>query len=337
MRRLPSWRIALLALAPTACTAPEAPNVERAIQGLRPSSIVALAAGDIASSNDNDFATSERVRVNIDWYAAQGVPTYVLALGDNTYTDGGGPSTLGVYNSHYELSWGRFYDRTFPAIGNHEYYDTASPNGFHTYFNQEPARPRRFQENNGRPYWSHDEGNWHIVVLDTNCSRSDPGEGNPNALAVDCTAENAWLTSDLANDTHTCELVYGHHPRWSDGVGGAAGHGDNTWLQPIWQTLYTHGVDIYLSGHVHNYHVFPRKDANFIDADNGVRQMVVGTGGYSHDAFDPSLNRTRPGSRNNTDYGIAIFELDATDYTWWFQNTEGMDLDFGSTPCHGPL
>ena len=57
----------------------------------------------------------------------------------------------------YDASWGRLWDRTRPAIGNHEYL-TPGGSAYFSYFGNKAGEP-------GRGYYSYDLGTWHVVVL----------------------------------------------------------------------------------------------------------------------------------------------------------------------------
>jgi acid phosphatase type 7 len=101
-------------------------------------------------------------------------PAAVLLLGDNRYRDG----ALWKYRASYDRTWGRFFRRTYPTPGNHEY-KTPRAVGYHRYLGARAAAPVR-------PWYSFRLGAWHLVALNSNCG------------AVDCAAEASWLRADLA-------------------------------------------------------------------------------------------------------------------------------------------
>ena len=110
-------------------------------------------------------------------------------------------------------------------------------------------------------YYSYDLGDWHVVVLNSNCRPAGGcGRGSP---------QQRWLAADLAANPASCTVAYMHHPRFSSGL-----HGSDTTLGSLWTTLSRGGADIVLAGHDHHYERF----APF----EGIRTFVVGTGGRSH-------------------------------------------------------
>jgi hypothetical protein len=242
-------------------------------------------------------------------------PAGVLALGDNQYEDG----TLSKYQGSYNLSWGRFKNITYPAVGNHEY-GTAGALGYFDYFNgtgnvNGPAGPR------GKGYYSFDIGTWHLISLNSNCTPA----GGCSATSP----QGQWLRADLAAHPTTCTLAFWHHPRFSSGQ-----HGDTGVLAPLWQALYDANADVVLSGHDHLYERFgPQTAAGAADPPRGIREFVVGTGGRSHYAF----GTPQPNSevRNSDAYGVLKLTLHPDSYDWVFTPESGKTFtDFGSTKCH---
>jgi hypothetical protein len=57
-----------------------------------------------------------------------------------------------------------------------------------------------------------------------------------------------WLKNDLAAHHPACTLAYWHHARFSSGPNGNLPDYD-----AIWKVLYSHHVDVVLSGHDHIY------------------------------------------------------------------------------------
>jgi hypothetical protein len=232
----------------------------------------------------------------------------VLVLGDNQYNSG----SLTQFNAVYNPTWGRVKSITRPTIGNHEY-GTSNASGYFTYFGSAAGDP-------AKGYYSYDIGTWHVVTLNSNCT------------IVACTAGSAqeqWLRADLSAHPSTCTVVTTHHARWSSGHDG-----DNTFLQPLWQAMIDGGVDVLLSGHSHNYERFaPQNASGGLDNTNGIRQLVVGTGG----AFFTGVGSAHPNSqvRNNDTFGILKMTLRPTGYDWQFIRAAGGSFtDSGSTACH---
>jgi len=249
----------------------------------------------------NDEATAKLLDV---------IPGTVFTAGDNAYPDG----TLEQYLNCYGPTWGRHKARTHPAAGNHEYH-TPGAAGYFRYFGAAAGDPTK-------GYYSYDLGAWHIIVINSNCTFIGGCQaGSP---------QEQWLEADLVAHPAPCTLAYWHHPRFSSGF-----HGNDTEMQPIWQALYTAGVDVVINGHSHMYERFaPQGPAGQADAQYGLREFVVGTGG---DKLEP-MRTVQPNSevRNNSTHGVLKLTLHPSGYDWVFIPVAGASFtDVGQGTCHG--
>jgi predicted phosphodiesterase len=227
-------------------------------------------------------------------------PDAVLALGDNQYNHG----SLRTYRRSYAPTWGAFRSITYPVPGNHDY-ETRRARGYFRYFG------RRAHRGTGGHY-SFDIGAWHLVALNSE---------------VRSRGETRWLRRDLHRDHHRCELAYWHEPRWSSGIE----HGGTTAVAPWWRILYRQGVDVVLNGHEHNYERFAPMSPAGRKTSRGIREFVVGTGGY----YLYSLGRAVHGSqRRHVTHGVLQMELRSSSYSWRFVKTRGGTGDRGNTACH---
>ena len=98
------------------------------------------------------------------------------------------------------------------------------------------------------------------------------------------------------------------------------------------QLLQSHGLDVLLGGHLHNYERFARLDASGAVDPSGFRAFVVGTGGFSHFG----LGTPRPGSevRNDTAFGVLRLDLAANGFSWKFLPIAGSSFtDSGADTC----
>jgi hypothetical protein len=260
---------------------------------------VVLAAGDIADCrSQGDEATAELL---------ERTSGTILALGDLAYPSGR-PEDFRCYDA----SWGRFKSRTRPSPGNHEYL-TRNASGYFDYFGS-AAGPR------DKGYYSFDEGAWHVVSINSNCSRvGGCGPGSP---------QERWLRADLAATSRRCTVAYWHHPLFSSGQ-----HGAHRNMRPIWDALYEAGAEIVLSGHDHNYERFaPQTPSGALDRTRGIRQFVVGTGGKNY----TRLRSSQPWSeaRNDNTFGVLKLTLRANGYRWQFIPEAGKSFtDGGSGGC----
>lgn len=184
-------------------------------------------------------------------------PDRLLGLGDYQYE----LPTSEAYRTAYASSWGRLRDATIPARGNQEY-KVHDAETFTSYFGDHSGDPRG--------YWSTDLGDWHVVVLDSNCTTVFGG-------CAEGSAQQLWLADDLASHSQRCTVALMHHPRWSSGIAG-----DNQTVEPLWRTLADGGADLLLSAHEHDYERFPPLDAAGRPSAAGLEQYVVGVGGQAH-------------------------------------------------------
>ena len=280
---------------------------------------VIAAAGDIACDPadpgyNGGAGTSTRCqqRATSDLLVGAGLAA-VLPLGDIQYDSPTASSIAAVYNP----TWGRVKSISRPVLGNHD----GAGGAYFDYFNgagaaDGPAGPR------GRGYYSYDVGSWHLVALNSNCTRVSCGAGS---------IQERWLRADLAAHPAACTLAYWHHPRYSSGHDGS-----HVTLHPLWRALSDAGVELLLTGHSHNYERFAPRDGDGKTSAVGIREFVVGTGG----AFMTGLSSQRmPGSEaaQNHTFGVLKLTLHSLSYDWQFVPIAGKSWqDSGSEQCHGP-
>jgi acid phosphatase type 7 len=268
---------------------------------------VLVGAGDIASCKNPEGARATAKLI-------EQIPGTVFAAGDLAYESGSATD----FKNCYDPAWGRFKDRTKPALGNHEYVEPTA----HAYFEYWGAQAGPA----GKGYYSYDLGAWHIVALNTNCYAKDLGgcgKGSPQEM---------WLKEDLANHSNACIIAYGHHALFSSGV--FKKHAVHPELKQLWQDLYAAHADLVLAGHEHSYERFAAQDPDGNpDTEHGIREIVVGTGGRSHDL----LGFATPNSevRDWQTFGVLKLTLAPGKYTWEFIPEEGTTFrDSGSGVCH---
>jgi acid phosphatase type 7 len=267
---------------------------------------VLLAAGDIAECPTNgDEATAEI----LGRFPAATIAT----LGDNVYDHG----TEAEFEQCFAPSWGRYKERIRPATGNHDF-ATENAAGYYAYFGDAGGPFDQY-------YYSYDLGEWHIVVLNSDCWRVDGCElGDPQI---------EWLREELAGSGAACTLAYMHRPPFSSGRYGTPKNTKNA--RPIWQTLYEEGADILLTGHEHSYERFaPMNAEGEADLERGVRLFVVGTGGGNLRKFKFEPLPTTE-ARDDTTWGVLKLTLHSDRYEWEFIPVAGKTFrDSGSGTCH---
>lgn len=268
---------------------------------------VLVGAGDIASCKNPEGARATAKLI-------EGIPGTVFAAGDLAYEKG----SAAEFQNCYGTTWGEFKARTRPTLGNHEYGEP-SASGYFQYWGGQ-AGPA------GKGYYSFDLGSWHIVALNTNCGAKDLGG---------CAAKSPqeeWLRKDLAEHPDACVLAYGHHALFSSGV--FRSHAIHPELKELWRDLYAAHAALVLAGHEHSYERFAPQDPDGkADPINGIREIVVGTGGRSHDPLGFAIANSEV--RNTDTYGVIKLTLTPGHYTWQFIPEEGKTFaDAGSGECH---
>jgi hypothetical protein len=283
---------------------------------------VIVAVGDLACSpHDPHFnggkgtATACRSASTAALAAAQS-PVAVLPLGDEQYYCG----LLPDFNASYAKSWGQFNSIADPVPGNHEYGRAADKGGcahshaegYFSYFGSR-AGPA------GKGYYSYDIGAWHLIALNSEC---------PVVSCAAGSAQETWLKHDLATHTNTCTLAYWHQPLFSSATGT-----QEIAMAPIWRDLYAAHVDLVLNGHAHNYERFAPQTPTGSPSANGIREIIVGTGGVDHGGFT-SVRRNSE-VRNSGTYGVLELTLHSDSYSWQFLHIPGASFsDSGTTACH---
>ena len=273
-----------------------------------PETVTLVGAGDIASCRNLEGARATAALIDK-------IPGTVFAAGDLAYEKG----TPAEFQNCYGPTWGRFKDRTRPTLGNHEYGLPGPANAYFRYWGSQ-AGPA------GKGYYSYDLGAWHIIALNTNCAAEGVGgcaAGSP---------QETWLKEDLAAHPNVCLLAYGHHALFSSGI--FKSHAVHPELKALWQDLYAAHADLILAGHEHSYERFSPQDPDgHSDPQNGIREIVVGTGGRSHDLLGIPLPNSE--LRDWSSYGVLKLALAPGQYTWEFiPAAAGAFHDSGSGTCH---
>ena len=275
-----------------------------------------MATGDIACDPVHPYfrdgagaAHNCHQQATADLVAAQRADA-VLALGDIQYEN----ATLRDFQTSFDRAWGRFKGIMHPTPGNHEYVTMGAP-GYFSYFGAAAGPP-------DRGYYSFDLGSWHLIALNSNCTKIQGGCDRTGAQA-------SWLRADLASHKNTCTLAFWHHPRFSSGK-----YGNDARTDRLWRALYEGGADVIVVAHDHNYERFAPQDPDGrLDRARGMREFVVGTGGRSHDRFLSSAANSE--ARNDTTFGILRLSLLPTGYSWRFiPEAKATFKDSGSDTCH---
>jgi len=258
-------------------------------------SAVIVGAGDIAECGvPGATATAQLL---------DGIGGTVVALGDNAYPDGSAAN----YADCFAPTWGRHKSRIRPIPGNHDY-QTPGGAGYFAYFGSAAGTA-------GEGYYSFRAGTWLVVALNSNIAM---GAGS---------AQYQWLQRELSSASSQCVAALMHHPRYTSGP-----NGDNPQVWPVFELLHSSGVELVLSGHDHLYERFaPQNASGRADAQLGVRQFVVGTGGAP--LYDFGAPRPNSEARIRS-WGVLRLNLENGRHAWEFVPVAGGERDSGLDQCH---
>jgi Calcineurin-like phosphoesterase len=231
----------------------------------------------------------------------------VLVLGDAQYDNG----TLHEYRRFWHVDMAPIDPLVLPAPGNHDY-KTADAAGYFGYFGAKAGTP-------GKGWYSKTLGGWKIIATNSNCFYV--GGCDPRS------AQAKFLRSQISRSPQMCQLVFDHHPAFSDGS-YAPGTRQG---QMLFRDAYASHADLFLSGHDHNYQRFGPKAPDGTRDPHGVHSLVVGTGGKH---LDPLGTTNRSQYRQDTTYGALRLALSPTSYSGKFIAVGGKVMDRFHHSCH---
>ena len=273
--------------------------------------VTLVGAGNIARCDrTNDEATAALL---------DNIPGTVFALGDAAFPNG----TPTNYTNCYDPSWGRHKARTYPVTGNHDYDSSATAAGYLGYFGT--SYPSAVAGNPSQGYYSYNLGAWHIIVLNSNNAFVSTAAGSP---------QETWLQSDLAANTQQCVLAMFHSPRFYSVPTGTQFFPTNSVL-PFWNDLYAAHADLIINAHMQDYERFaPQTPLGAADPTNGIREIIVGTGGGGLDGANGNITANSEVQISGV-YGVLQLTLGNGSYSWQFIPVAGQSgTDSGSGTCH---
>lgn len=231
------------------------------------------------------------------------IPGMVFTAGDNVYPAG---STT-IYPECYGPTWGRHMWRTHPIPGNHDWDSSGAAAAYFAYFGSVSAP--------GLGYYSYNAGAWHVLAL------------NSNIAAHAGSAQYEWLKADLAAAATSCMLAVWHHPLFSSSI-----NGNSSRMRDAWRLLQQWGAEVVVTGHDHAYERYAPQDADGRASAAGMREFVVGTGGYS--LYDVARRQPNSEVLDNRTWGVIKFTLKRSSYEWEFVPIDGQTFrDYGSGTC----
>lgn len=261
-----------------------------------------------------------------------GVP--ILAAGDIAYTNG----TTQEFATCFDPRWGFLKDRIRPAPGNHEY-GIYPKDGAPARNNAEPYFAY-FGASAGpdeKGFYSFDLGTWHVVSLNSMAGVTARNQEVP-VKAPSMAEQIRWLEEDLRGTDKGCILAFWHHPLFSSGEHGDDKKDPGRKVDGLWKVLASHGADVIVNGHDHNFEVFgPQTVEGVADSAHGIRQFVVGTGGGEVRELErPFKPNHEYGEAGVSTLGVLLLQLHAGSYEWKFAKVDGTTPYASRAPevCH---
>jgi Calcineurin-like phosphoesterase len=204
----------------------------------------------------------------------------------------------------------------------------------------------------GNGWYSYNLGPWHLISLNIECETQPGGCSTSGSWFA---SELQWLKNDLKANHSACTLAYWHQPTYSPANGLSL---EGTTAQAFWQLLYEYHADLVLNGHDHLYARYRPldPDSNY-DPKNGIREIVVGTGGETLDTVvttdstaadptgNPNFNAQNLQASSGQFWGVMALTLLPNGYAWDYESalkdpaqTTGPASfsDKGVGTCHGP-
>ncbi len=208
--------------------------------------------------------------------AASANSDFVLAIGDNFYSDGvtsvDDPLWRSVFEQVYthpslQVPW-------YALLGNHDYRGNPQAQIDYSARSKRWRMPARYYQ---VPDPALTKADVDLFAIDT-CPfveryRADPTTPIGRTTSTqDSAAQLAWLDGALAASRAKWKIVTGHHPIRS----GGSGHGDQPEIvarvQPI---LQRHGVQAYIAGHDHDLQHIRRDGIDMIQCGGGMEARPV--------------------------------------------------------------
>ncbi len=238
-------------------------------------------------------------------------PGRIFLSGDVSQVNG----SVNAYDCFHSV-YGSEKARMWAVPGNHDY-QQAGPQPFFDYFGNQAGHT-----NLGR--FSQKWGPWHVIGINTLCW--EIGGCAPGS------AQYEWLKSELESSTNACTAIIAHHPRWS-----TRNPGNAIYLAPMYDLAFKHGVELWFSGDDHFYERYPKLGPSGQPHDRGIRQAIVGVGGFETRGYGPYIAEGPHAEvRHNRSLGAVSVTGRPDSYTMEFLAEAGSRFtDVVDEPCHG--
>lgn len=216
-----------------------------------------IVASDIGR---NGYYDQKSVAATMGKVAEQIGPDAVLALGDTHHYGGVQSVSDPLWMTNYELIYNHpeLMINWYPVCGNHEYRGSTQAVIDYSEVSRRWKMPAMYYtqifEENGTTV--------RVVFIDTTPlidKYHKKADTYPDVVTQDAVAQLHWLDRTLADASEDWIVVVGHHPvyAYTD-----KSESERTDMQKKVDTiLRKHNVDMYISGHIHNYQHIRRPDS----------------------------------------------------------------------------
>ena len=193
-----------------------------------------VAVGDVGTGGAAEHAIEQRM--------TESPFEFIVLLGDIAYESGKAAQLNGNFFAVYKDVLR--YVPVYPTLGNHE-----------RLTNQGQPYLEAFVLPGKESYYSFDWGPIHFVAIDTTKRDSQ---------------QLIWLDEDLGKNKLPWTIVFGHHPPYSNSL-----RGPQLWIRKAFAKIVTdHHVDIFLTGHEHQYERFRIAGVNYVVSGGGGGQLT---------------------------------------------------------------
>jgi hypothetical protein len=254
-------------------------------------------------------------------------PEAIAFTAGNNLADMGAGTT---FQNCFDPKWGAFKSRTYYSIGNGDFGTDRGPDGVYGYLADRTGPAHK-------GWFSFDKGSWHIVVLNTSDWEHGAATYGIDPQLKPVPSEQVdWLSADLQANTKPCVLAVSWERRMYTTSVGTAGRNSN--MIPITTLLHDYGVDLMVSAKDKVYERFlPVNPVDgSLDANKGLVQFIVGTGGRSWDQANDSTTVAIRGSIIKNTWGVLKLTLADNNYSYEFIPTSPTTKSDkgGPVACH---
>lgn len=187
---------------------------------------------------------------------------FIISSGDTHHYEGVRSVTDPLWMTNYELVYTHpeLLVEWYPILGNHEYRGNTQAVIDYSNISRRWCMPDRYYS---KSFKTEEGESVLIVFIDTppliDKYRNET-ESYPDAIKQDMQKQLDWIDSTLKSATEKWKIVVGHHPIYAETPKDDNERADmQKRVNPI---LKKYNVDMYISGHIHNFQHIRKQDTN---------------------------------------------------------------------------